>query len=89
MGRRCPRCEAAPGWRCGRYVGALWEPMKSFHAERRAAGRKATPGKKLVDATMTRPCLRLLDALARPELEEALADAEADSLGTPRGYTES
>ncbi len=41
IGRACPRCGAAPGWRCGRDVtykdvpgGPVWKPIKEFHKER-------------------------------------------------------
>jgi hypothetical protein len=38
MAQRCPRCDAAPGHRCGRWSpdGFVWIPGKTFHKERRA-----------------------------------------------------
>jgi hypothetical protein len=68
MGRRCPKCDAAPGWRCGRYVGSLWTALKTFHAERRVQLRRYK------DATGTVACRALraavLDAMAAEEFGE-------------------
>lgn len=37
MGRKCKRCQAAPGHRCGRWTGferSIWEPIDTPHRER-------------------------------------------------------
>jgi len=35
MARRCPKCEAAPGHRCGRQTGSIgWVTVKNLHKER-------------------------------------------------------
>lgn len=34
--RRCPLCEAAPGWRCTKTVAGVAVPRKTDHKERRA-----------------------------------------------------
>jgi hypothetical protein len=34
LSRRCPVCEAAPGWRCVRFVAGQRVGMKKIHAGR-------------------------------------------------------
>jgi hypothetical protein len=40
LDRACPResCQAAKGWRCGRWVGGSWTPLKVTHPERQQGG---------------------------------------------------
>jgi len=33
--RRCPKCDAAPGWRCTKTVAGMAVPRKNDHPERR------------------------------------------------------
>jgi hypothetical protein len=33
--RRCPKCDAAPGWRCTRVVGEQVFPMVTVHKQRK------------------------------------------------------
>lgn len=39
LAERCPKCEAAPGWRCVRYVGAQRMVLKNAHKERTGRSR--------------------------------------------------
>lgn len=39
LAERCPKCEAAPGWRCVRYVGAQRMVLKNAHKERTGRNR--------------------------------------------------
>jgi len=39
LAERCPRCDAAPGWRCVRYVGAQRMVLKNAHKERTGRSR--------------------------------------------------
>lgn len=74
MGRRCPRCQAAPGWRCGRWVGPVWTPGKTFHPERQRAKREV----RYPDCTRAPVCRALaavvLDAVAAEEFEQAFTE---------------
>lgn len=36
--KRCPVCQAAPGWRCTRQMNWQTVPRKTVHPERKGAG---------------------------------------------------